>query len=606
MTVSLAAVFIPLVFMPGLVGRIFREFAVTIVVSIFASGLVSLTLTPLMCARMLGERGHGAKQTLMERLTGGVIDRIVKLYGRTLRFFLRWKSISAIAWIGSFVGTILLFQAIPKSFLPVGDSSFLFGFCIAQEGASPRQMREYQDRIDQAMRSNEDVEMTFTASGISGFFPSNFAVALAFLKPPQERAPIGAVGMDLMGRIGQAQEGVLAFMQPQPVLEISTGATGRSTGQFSYAISGTDPDEVYSCSEQLVAKLRADGRFMSVQPDYYHNTPNLDIEILRDQAAMYGVSVNQIETLLKKAYSQNFLYLIKQPNDQYQVILEAQDSNRGRPQDLELLYVRSDDGKNLVPLKAVARWHETLGPQSVNHLNQFTAVTIAFNLRPGVAIGEASEFVKSSASQILPATLRGDFMGEAKTFEETSQSLVWLVLLAVFVMYVILGILYESYIHPITVLSSLPVALVGGLATLMLFHSELSLYAAIGMFMLMGIVKKNGIMVIDFALQKMATGATSEEAIYEACLERFRPIIMTTLAALMGAIPIALGFGADGASRRPLGLVIVGGLVVSQLITLYVTPVLYLYLEWFQENVLDRMAFFRTGTRPGVKAPAEG
>jgi hydrophobic/amphiphilic exporter-1 (mainly G- bacteria), HAE1 family len=298
--------------------------------------------------------------------------------------------------------------------------------------------------------------------------------------------------------------------------------------------------------------------------------------------------------LLRNAYSQNYLYLIKKPEDQYQVILEAQDKARAKPQDLSLLYIKSDDGKNLVPLNAVVTWKRTIGPQAVNHLNQFTSVTLSFNLKPGVAIGDATDFIAKTAAEVVPPTVRASLQGEALTFSNTVRDLTILMLLAVFVMYVILAILYESYLHPLTVLSTLPTALVGGLLTLYLFGQEASLYAFVGMFMLMGIVKKNGIMIVDFALHRVAAGESAEKAIHDASMDRFRPILMTTLAAVFGALPIALGFGADGASRRPLGLVIVGGLVVSQFITLFITPVIYLYLEQFQEKVLDRTSFFRS------------
>src|SRR5947199_647439 len=264
------------------------------------------------------------------------------------------------------------------------------------------------------------------------------------------------------------------------------------------------------------------------------------------------------------------------------------------PEDLQKLYVRSDNGARVIPLTAVAIWDPVLGPQAVNHLNQFTSVTLNFNLAPGVPIGKAVDFIESTAKQIVPPQIRGDFQGEALTFRQTIRSLSILMVLAVFVMYVILAVLYESYLHPITVLSTLPTAMVGGLLTLYLFGQEASLYAFIGMFMLMGIVKKNGIMIVDFARQRVDAGESAERAIHDASMDRFRPILMTTLAAVFGAIPIALGFGADGASRRPLGLVIVGGLIVSQFITLYITPVIYLYLEQFQEKVLDRTSFFRS------------
>jgi HAE1 family hydrophobic/amphiphilic exporter-1 len=334
--------------------------------------------------------------------------------------------------------------------------------------------------------------------------------------------------------------------------------------------------------------------FASVSSDYFNNTPNLDIEIRRDQAKMYGVSEARILALLRNAYAQNYLYLIKKPEDQYQVILEAEEGARAQPNDLSRWRIRSDDGKSLVPLNAVVKWNESLGLQAVNHINQFTSVSLFFNLKPGVPLGDATDFITKTAAAVVPPTVRASFQGEAQTFGSTVRDLTVLMLLAVFVMYVILAILYESYLHPLTVLSTLPTALVGGLLTLYLFGQQASLYAFVGMFMLMGIVKKNGILIVDFALQRVAAGESARKAIHDASMDRFRPILMTTLAAVFGALPIALGFGADGASRRPLGLVIVGGLVVSQLITLFITPAIYLYLEEFQEKVLDRTSFFRS------------
>ncbi|MGH7848428.1 MAG: efflux RND transporter permease subunit [Candidatus Binatia bacterium] len=593
MTISLAAVFIPLVFMSGLVGRIFREFAVTIVVAIMASGLVSLTLTPLMCARLLKERGEGSKKTRTERVIGGIEKRVLGAYGRSLWWFLRFRSISALIWVACLAGTVWLFMIIPKAFLPVGDSSFVWGVMIGREGSSPEQMRALQDQADEVLRQDPSVRATFTMSGNSQFQSSNQGLLLAFLKPPAERAPIEEVTGQLIGKLATIP-GVLPFLRPFPVLEISTGATNQSQGQYAFSLSGVNPDQVYEVSAKLMEKLQAYPGFATLSSDFFNHTPNLDIEIRRDQARTYGVSEARILALLRNAYSQNYLYLIKKPEDQYQVILEAEDSARSEPQDLSLLYIKSDDGKNLVPLSALVTWKSSLGPQAVNHLNQFTSVTISFNLKPGVAIGEATDFVTSAAAEVVPPTVRAGLQGEALTFANTVRDLTTLMALAVFVMYVILAILYESYLHPLTVLSTLPTALVGGLLTLYLFGEQASLYAFVGMFMLMGIVKKNGIMIVDFALQRVALGEPAEKAIHDASMDRFRPIMMTTLAAVFGALPIALGFGADGASRRPLGLVIVGGLVVSQFITLYITPVIYLYLEQFQEKVLDRTSFFRS------------
>jgi HAE1 family hydrophobic/amphiphilic exporter-1 len=594
MTLSLAAVFIPLVFMSGLMGRIFREFSITIVISILASGLVSLTLTPLMTARLLSNRGAGAKKTWMERIFGAIEHRILNVYGRSLWFFLRNRWISAVAWVVCLAGTIYLFYVVPKAFLPVGDSSFIRGVMVAEEGTSPEQMHAYQTQAEKIMKANPAVRSTFTMSGNAQFLGSNQAFLIAFLKDPSERAPITQVAGQLMGGISGSIPGVMAFLQPNPALEISTGATANAQGQFAYALSGIDANEVYATAAKMIAKMYQYPGFLFVNSDLYNHTPNLQVDILRDQAKLYGVSESRILALLHDAYSQNYSYLIKKPTDQYQVILEVADNQRSAPEDLGRLYIKSDDGQRVVPLNAVTTWRPVIGPQAVNHINQFTSVTMFFNLKPGYSIGPATQFVEESAKQILPPSIQGSLQGEALTFRNTVSDLAILMLVAVFVMYVILAILYESYLHPITVLSSLPVALLGGLLTLWFFGEEASLYAYIGMFMLMGIVKKNGIMIVDFAEQRVRQGIADDQAIHDASMERFRPIMMTTAAALLGALPIALGYGADGASRRPLGLVVVGGLIVSQFLTLYVTPAIYLYLEELQEKVLNRVPFLRS------------
>jgi HAE1 family hydrophobic/amphiphilic exporter-1 len=594
MTISLAAVFIPLVFMSGLVGRIFREFAVTIVIAILASGLVSLTLTPLMCARLLKDRGEGSKKTWMERVVGGIEKRVLGVYGRSLWWFLRNRWVSATVWVVCLAGTIWLFNAVPKAFLPPGDSSFIWGVMIGREGSSPEQMRELQDQADSVVQQDPSVRATFTMTGASGFLASNQGFVLVFLNPADQRAPIQNVSATLTERLG-AIPGVFPFLRPFPVLEISTGATNQNQGQYAFSISGVNADQVYDVGTKLLEKLRAYPGFATLSSDYFNNTPNLEIDIRRDQARTYGVSETRILEMLRNSYSQNYLYLIKKPEDQYQVILEVEDAARSNPEDLSLLYIKSDDRQNLVPLSALVTWKPTLGPQSVNHLNQFTSVTIFFNLKPGVAIGDATGFISRTAAEVVPPTVRASLQGEALTFSNTVRDLTILMVLAMFVMYVILAILYESYLHPLTVLSTLPTALVGGLFTLHIFGEQASLYAFVGLFMLMGIVKKNGILIVDFARQRVDSGESPERAIHDASMDRFRPIIMTTLAAVIGAVPIALGYGADGASRRPLGLVIVGGLVASQFITLYVTPVIYLYLERFQEKVLNRTSFFGSG-----------
>ncbi len=604
MTVSLAAVFIPLVFMSGQVGRIFREFAVTIVVAIFASGLVSLTLTPLMCARMLKDRGQGLKQTLLERVMGAVERRVLGVYGSSLWWFIRHKWVSAAIWVVCLAGTIWLFMTIPKTFLPPGDSSGVFGFFMGKEGSSPEQMRAIQDRVEETLHQDPNVLMNFTLTGLGQFLPSNAGISFITIKPPSERAPIQQVAGEMMGKIN-SNPGVLAFLRPFPVLEISTGATNQNQGQYAFALSGVSPGQVYETAGKLMAELGKYQGFMSVSSDLLNNTPNLDIDLRRDRAKIYGVSEARILNLLRNAYSQNYLYLIKKPEDQYQVILEVEDAARSKPEDLSLLQIRSDDGRNLIPLRELVTWKTSLGPQAVNHINQFTSVSIFFNLKPGVPLGDAVDYINKKSAEITPPAVRASLQGEALTFSDTVRNLTILMLLAVFVMYVILAILYESYAHPLTVLSTLPPALIGGLLTLLLFGEEASLYAFVGLFMLMGIVKKNGILIVDFARQRVEDGQTPAKAIHDASMDRFRPIIMTTMAAVIGSLPIAVGFGADGASRKPLGLVIVGGLIVSQFITLYITPVIYLYLEQFQKKVLGASSL-RSGRPEGSKEQAQG
>ena len=613
MTLSLAAVFIPLVFLPGLLGRIFREFSVTIIVAILASGLISLTLTPLMCARILGERKAGHKRARMEKWTSDFIQRVIAAYGRALDKFLDRAWLAVPILLGCILGLWFFFTHLPFTLLPPGDSGFIRGVFIAQEGSSPAQMHAYQQQVNQKLKDDQNIGQFFTLAGFAARTSSSQGLIFCFLKPRSQRLPIEQCIPQLQKSISSIP-GIAAILQPNPVLQINVGATSQTQGQYAYTLSGIVPDEVYAAADQLMAKLRTFKGFASVRSDYYNSTPNLTVDIDRERAATYGVSTSAVQSLLRTAYSQNYVYLIKQPEDQYQVILEVKDNERAQPADLNNLYVRSNTGgsfsasgaaittttgtaANLVPLRAVTSTKQIVGPQAVNHFNQFTSVTINFNLLPNVAIGDATKFIEDSFAQVhqqIPS-VQATFQGEALVFRQLFKSLPILLIAAIFVMYVILGILYESYVHPVTVLfPAIVPAVVGGLFTLWAFGSSLSLYSVIGLFLLLGIVKKNGILVVDFALKRIDEGLSLREAIHEASLERFRPIMMTTLAALMGAVPLALGFGHDASARRPLGLVIVGGLIFSQMITLFVTPVIYLWLEWFQEHVLDRVPFLRS------------
>jgi HAE1 family hydrophobic/amphiphilic exporter-1 len=592
MTLSLAAVFIPLAFMPGLLGRIFREFAITIIVAILASGLVSLTLTPLMCSRILAERGPDHGRSWTENFVARFFNPVRDFYSRSLDWFLDrgWLALPIV--LACVFGVWFFFRQLPFTLLPTGDSGVIRGFFIVQEGASPDQQRDLQNTLDPILQANPAVDKYFTVAGRSGLGAGVFTVL--FLKDTSQRADIETVTAQLR-KACSGIPGIFPTLNPQPVLRIDIGATGSSFGRYTYVLSGIDPQEVYAAADKLEAKLRDyDGFASPPRSDLFRNTPNLDIEIERGRSGLYGVSVTQLESLLRAAYSQNYVYLIKQADDQYEVIVEADDQARTGPEDFRQIYVKPDNGDKLIPIRALTKTKQTLGLQSVNHVNQFTSVTFGFDTKPGVALGDVTNFINKTAVEVLPPTVKGELQGEGLVLQQLFQALPFLVIAAVFVMYVILGILYESYVHPVTVLSTLFPAVVGGLMTLWIFGSTLSLYSVIGLFLLMGIVKKNGIMIVDFALHRLDEGYDRRGAIHEASVERFRPIIMTTLAALMGALPLAFGFGADGASRRPLGLVIVGGLIFSQMITLYITPVIYLALEWFQESVLDRVPFLRS------------
>ena len=552
----------------------------------------------------------------MEKWTGDFIQRVIGAYGRALDKFLdrAWLTIPIL--IGCIIGLFFFFTHLPFTLLPVGDSGFARGVFIAQEGASPEQMRAFQKQVNEKVEAEPSIAQFFTNVGTGSRTALSQGIVFCVFKPREERDPIEQCLLRLQKSISTIP-GLTAVISPSPVLQINVGATNQTQGQYAYTLSGIVPEDVYKAADEMMAKLREFKGFASVRSDYYNSTPNLTVNIDRERAATYGVSTSAIQSILKNAYSQNYVYLIKEPDDQYQVILEVKDNERATPGDLNNLYVRGNSANavaqsgpgsggvttttgiaaDLVPLRAVTSTSQVLGPQAVNHFDQFTSVSINFNLLPGVAIGDATKFIEDSFAQVreeLPS-VQSTFQGEALVFRQLFRALPLLLIGAIFVMYVILGILYESYVHPITVLfPAIVPAVVGGLATLWLFGSTLSLYSVIGLFLLLGIVKKNGIMVVDFALQRIDEGWDLRSAIHEASVERFRPIMMTTLAALMGAVPLALGFGQDASSRRPLGLVIVGGLIFSQLITLFVTPVIYLWLEWFQEHVLDKVPFLRS------------
>lgn len=602
MTLSLSAIFIPIIFMPGLIGRMFNEMAITIVVAIVLSGIIAIVVSPMVCARLLKKV---EKKNRYQEWFDSRFDAFKSGYKRSLEWVMKRHLFAFVVWVLSLAGTIWLFVVVPKGFLPIGDSGMIRGVFLAAEGSSPAQMQAYQAQLEAIFKKDPAVDQAITVTGLQNSqITTSMGLTVLLLKPVGKRSPIAEVSERLTAEIRRQVPGVVPLIQPYPTLEIDTGATSNMQGQYAFQLTSTDPDLLYKTAEQLVARLQKTEGFAEVSSDMRMNTPFEELEILRDQAYSYGVNVADIEDTLAAAFSQGQASQIQTPLNVYWVIIELLDAQRAKLKDLGLLWVRNQDN-NLVPLKSLVRSHTKTGPESISHINQITSVTVFYNLAPGYPTSQATDALTVAAQEILPPTVAGSPAGTSQQFIQTVKAMVVLLIIAIFVMYLILGILYESYIHPITVLSTLPVASLGGLATLQMFGMTLDLYGFIGLFLLLGLIKKNGIMLVDFAIMRRKDGLSIEAAAVEAAIERVRPILMTTFAAVFGALPMAFGFGADGSSRQPMGLCIVGGLLVAQVLTLFCTPVFYVYMEKFQERHLDKIAFFKRGEDIPPDGPAE-
>jgi HAE1 family hydrophobic/amphiphilic exporter-1 len=585
-TFSLIAVFIPVLLMGGIVGRVFREFAVTIAVAIVVSGFVSLTLTPMLCARVLKAHEETRKPNLVLRLFERMFESWLRAYEWALDWVLARKALMLAVTLATLAGTVALYIVVPKGFFPQEDTGFLSGVTEAATDTSFEAMMVRQKELTDILSRDPAVEYINSTVGAGGPNPTaNFGRLFIALRPRAERQPATVVMARLRQKATQVP-GMQAFFQSIQNLNIG----GRpSKSQYQYTLQSGDTEALYRLAPEMSDKIAKVPGLLDVTTDLYIKNPQMTVDIDREKAAVYGVTVDQVRNQLYNAYGARQVGTIYMPSNDYQIILEAQPQFRVDPSDLSKLYVKTTSNQT-IPLDAVAKLVPSVGPLQINHQGQQPAVTISFNLAPNYSLGYAvDEITKIEQSSNLPATIATGFSGTAQVFQDSLRGQGVLILAAVFAAFVILGILYESFIHPITIISGLPSAGIGAILTLMMFNMELSVIAMIGIVMLVGIVKKNAIMMVDFALERRRVGLSAEHAIREAALLRFRPIMMTTFAAIFGTLPIAIGAGAGAELRQPLGVAVVGGLCVSQLLTLFITPVIYIYLDRIDRRLKRRL-----------------
>jgi hydrophobic/amphiphilic exporter-1 (mainly G- bacteria), HAE1 family len=600
MTLSLIAVFIPVLFMSGILGRLLREFAMTLTVAILISGVVSVTLTPMLASRILnpGRERRGWFWKATERTLEGMLA----LYRWTLSWGLRHRLVIMAMFAVSLVATGYLFMVIPKGFIPSEDTGRIIAFTRGPQDISIEAMSRHQQAVAAIIGAIPGIDSYVSVVGAGGPGGArNQGLIFTRLAPHEERPHADDIIADLRPKLAEVP-GLQVFLQKPPLISIG----GQSTsGLYQFTLQSTDAAELYRWAPRVEERLRTVRGLRDVTSDLLISSPQVVVEIARDKAAAYGVTAAQIESALYTSFGSRQVSTIYATSNTYQVIMELEPAFQRDPEALSRLYIRANSGQ-LVPLSAVATVHRGVGPLTVSHVAQLPAVTISFNLAEGVSLGEAIARIQEATQALgLPDSITTSFLGAAQEFQESLGSVGFLLLVTILVIYLVLGILYESFVHPLTILSGLPSAAIGALLTLLLFGMALDFYGIIGVILLVGIVKKNAIMMIDFALEAQRQGQPAREAIYEGALARFRPIMMTTLAAIAGIMPIALGYGAGGDVRQSLGLSVVGGLLLSQLVTLYLTPVLYLYLESFQQRLLPRLGKVLGKLRPSRWRPAD-